>query len=676
MTVEKHIFGKPFYIDSVINFPPYGKTFTDEPKNFPVGKIDIQDDFKFTCKMNEDDMIFGLGEAMGGINKRGRIYKSWCNDDPHHTEEKESLYGAHNFLVVYSPSIQKAFGLYFDYPGMLEIDAGFTKIDELVVHSEKTDIAVYFIADDSASPDSVVKSIVSEFRKMIGQSYIAPFWAMGFMQSRWGYGSEQDLVRVYENHKKHNLPLDAIFLDIDYMDEFKDFTVNKENLPNFAAAVKKMNDKNIHVVPIIDAGIKADDTFDVDVEGVKNDFYCKKADGSLLAAAVWPNLSHFPDFLNSDARRWFGEKYKILLDAGVDGFWNDMNEPALFYSEDGIKEAANKLIELSNKVLSDDNTQDKISWQMSDTIWNVKNAMKDYASFYHTVDEKEAGNFAVSVKNGKATVCHKDVHNLYGFNMTKAASEYFDSIGKKSDILLFSRASFIGAHRYGGVWTGDNNSWWSHILLCLKMLPSLNMCGFLYTGCDLGGFGCNTNRELLLRFLALGVFTPLMRNHSALGTREQECYNFENTEDFAGILNLRYRLIPYLYDQYKKASENNTMYFRPLAFDYPTDKIALRIEDQLMLGEDLMIAPIYEANAKGRFVYLPEEMYCLRSSHNHGSEEGIIPQELLKAGTHFVECAPNEVVFFVKKTSRIPLVDAAENTKSLDLNKVTFVGAV
>ena len=216
---------------------------------------------------------------------------------------------------------------------------------------------------------------------------------------------------------------------------------------------------------------------------------------------------------------------------------------------------------------------------------------------------------------------------------------------------------------------GDNRSWWSHLLLNLKMLPSLNMCGFLYIGADLGGFGADTTEDLLLRWLALGVFTPLMRNHSALGTREQECYRFDHIEDFRHIIGIRYRLIPYLYSEYLKAAQNDDMYFKPLAFVYPGDASARRVEDQLMLGNEIMIAPIYTQNAVGRYVYLPEEMKFVKFL-----PDGRLYEEILEKGHHFIEVALNEVPLFIRKDKKIPLVDPAEYVSALDMDTLTFIG--
>ncbi|MBQ4239407.1 MAG: alpha-glucosidase, partial [Ruminococcus sp.] len=264
-------------------------------------------------------------------------------------------------------------------------------------------------------------------------------------------------------------------------------------------------------------------------------------------------------------------------------------------------------------------------------------------------------------------VNHERVHNLYGANMTKAAGEFFEKEFGKEKILMFSRASTVGAHRCSGIWFGDNHSWWSHILLCLRMLPSANMCGFLYCGADLGGFNENATRDLVLRFLALGVFTPLMRNHSALGTRDQECYSFEKPEDFRDIVQVRYRLIPYLYDTFRRASENNDMIFRPLSFDYPDDDIARECETQLMLGDECMIAPVYEQNVRGRTVYLPEDMTLLKLSGEK------ISKTPLTKGVHYIEVALNEVPLFLKKGRSVSLAKPAMRTSQLDFDNLTKI---
>lgn len=651
--ITKYTFGKPFNTEAVVNFPQDSVSFTDRPELFPEGTVSLENGFSYEYTLTPDTMIFGLGQSMGGINKRGNIYDMWCTDEFSHTEEKKSLYGSHNFLIIFEPETSKAFGLFFDYPGRLLIDAAFTNFDTLKITTEEPHLDLYFIEGTSLS------DLTNQFRAMIGKSYVPPLWAMGYMQSRWGYGSEKDLHRVYDEYKKKGIPLDAIFLDIDYMNGFRDFSVNKDNFEDFSKTVSEFQQKHIHIVPIIDAGIKVEDA-DPDKEGLEKGYFCKKANGKPFAAGVWPGLSHFTDYLNPEAREWFGKLYKTLTDAGIDGFWNDMNEPALFYSEDGLKAGLSKIKTLVNN--ENPNVYD--TWELKDTINTLQNNLNDYKSFYHQVPQELAGGLADSVKNGIATVNHAKVHNLYGYNMTRAASDFFTK-NVKQPVLLFSRASYIGAHRYGGIWTGDNAAWWAHIELLIHQLPGLNMTGFLYTGCDLGGFGCNTSRELLLRFLGIGIWTPLMRNHSALGTREQECYQFENTEDFRGLINFRYRIIPYLYETLKKCSKENKLFFKPLAFDFPKDEIALQIEDQLLLGDDIMIAPVYKQNEKGRTVYLPEEMKMVCCRPGSGLDKGKPEITTLKEGTHFIKYAPNEVVFFIRKGRSISVVNPAQTTAEL-----------
>ena len=441
-----------------------------------------------------------------------------------------------------------------------------------------------------------------------------------------------------------------IYMDIDYMQDFKDFTLNEEHFKDFPEFVKEMKTRNIRLIPIIDAGVKIEEGYRVYEEGVRNGYFCKRADGSNFVAAVWPGYTHFPDVLNPEARRWFGGCYRALINQGIEGFWNDMNEPAIFYTPEGLEAAS----ELMRDYIEDETGRISI-FQVREALTGLQNNPNYYEDFYHQVDGR--------------MVRHDKVHNLFGYNMTKAAGEEFERIDPNRRFLLFSRSSYIGMHRYGGIWTGDNKSWWNHILLNLQMMPSLNMCGFLYIGADLGGFGADTTRDLLLRWLALGVFTPLMRNHSAIDTREQECYQFENVEDFRHVVEVRYRLLPYLYSEYMKAAVSDDMYLKPLAFEYPRDAFAPQVEDQLMLGGEIMIAPVYTQNAKGRYVYLPEEMMFMKFM-----PDGSIYEEKLPAGHHYVEIALNEVPLFIRTGKCIPVAKAAESVAELQTDALELLG--
>ena len=650
--VQKYAFGSPFETEAV-TAGPAAVEYTGQAVcgDIPVD-ISLENGFACSCQLSDTDIVYGLGEANRGINKRGYRYVSNCTDDPHHTEEKVSLYGAHNFVII---SGKKHVGLFFDYPSNISFDIGYTRQDLLTVCCERADLYLYVITGESA------RDVARQFRRIIGKSYIAPRYAFGFGQSRWGYRTAEDIEGVVKGYRENEIPLDMVYMDIDYMQDYKDFTVNPERFPDFGEFVQKMKAEKIHLIPIIDAGVKIEQGYDIYEEGVEKGYFCKREDGSDFVAAVWPGWTHFPDVLNPEARAWFGGKYQILTDLGIDGFWNDMNEPAVFYSEEGIR-ALNQAIDDHVKAFSDAggakdllNNDSAVPYDARAILEKIQNNEEDYRRFYHKVDGK--------------MIRHDLVHNLFGFNMTRAAGEALQKIAPEKKMLLFSRSSYIGMHRYGGIWTGDNQSWWSHILLNLKMMPSLNMCGFLYAGADLGGFGSDTTRDLLLRWLALGVFTPLMRNHTAIGTREQECYRFGQIEDFRHVIGVRYRLIPYLYSEYLKAVENDEMYFRPLGFDYPDDRRAVETEDQLMLGDEVMIAPVYTQNVSGRTVYLPEEMKFVKFM-----PDGSLHEEILSQGTHYVEVALNEVPLFIRKDRCIPVVDAAQNVDAIDMGTVRYVG--
>ncbi len=591
--------------------------------------------------MNPKTVIYGLGETTRGINKRGFKYKSFCSDDPNHDEDKESLYAAQNFFII--DDGERVQGYYFDTPGIVEFDFGFTESSTILVTLKEKNAYIYLIEADSKI------EIVKEFRDIIGTPFIPPKWAFGYGQSRWSYADETEVKKVALRHKENGIPIDMIYLDIDYMERYKDFTIDEEAFPDFEAFVSEMKSMGIKLIPIIDAGIKAEDGYEVCEEGLKNNYFCKKENGEALVAAVWPGRAYLPDFLDAKVRSWFGDKYKFLLDKGIEGFWNDMNEPAIFYTEDHLKEVFEKLKDYKGK-----NLDINSFFEFKDLVGQMSNNMEDYARFYHNKDGEKYN--------------HLSVHNIYGYNMTRAAGEAFERLSPDKRVLMFSRSSYIGMHRYGGVWTGDNKSWWGHLLLNIQQLPALNMCGFLYSGADTGGFGSNCTRDLMLRWLEVSIFTPLFRNHSAMGTRRQELYEFGDVKDFKELIKLRYALIPYIYSEFMKAANENLMLFRPLSFDYKDLRVN-EVEDELLVGESIMIAPVYRQNATGRYVYLPEAMKLIRFRGPKNYDE-----EILEKGDHYVKAQLNEVLVFIRRGHELPLAEPAMNVSKIDYSTIKYLG--
>ena len=638
--IRKYTFGAPLPTDAVIQKLPA------EKDSLPYFTLRYGEDGSVTLSLtlHPEEVIFGLGQAVRGIDKRGHRYESWNSDVFNHTEERPSLYGSHNLLVFFSPD--RLLGLYLDDPGKIIWDLGWEKHDEAVITSLSGNLDVYLIEENTLT------GIARAFRQLTGRSYLPPRWAFGYIQSRWGYASEEEVRTVVNEHRKRHIPLDGVCLDIDYMVDFKNFTWKPDAFPDLKRFQDEMKEDHLRLVPIIDAGIKVEEGYAPYDTGKAGDCFCKKEDGSDFVAAVWPGRCCFPDFLREDVRRWFGDLYQPLLDAGIEGFWNDMNEPALFYSDEGVADA----FAAADRIRAG-GVDYETTWWLKDVFSGMANSMDDYRRFYHLVDGKP--------------VRHDLVHNLYGAGMTRATAEGFRRYSPDKRLLLFSRSSFIGAHRNGGIWQGDNFSWWSHLKMALQMLPNLNLCGFLFTGCDLGGFGCNVTEDLLERFLQLGVFTPLMRNHSALHTRDQEIYRFSIWETMRDTVSVRYALLPYLYSEFMKAALRDEMLFRPLAFDYSADQRAIHIQDQLMLGEDCMIAPVYEQNAAGRYVYLPEDMLFIR--FRSAQDYDLQP---LEKGDHWIDLSLGEFPLFVKKNHAVPLCPGGESSELLDDATFTLLGQI
>ena len=618
--ITKFIFGKPYDTDAVILDIPHGARLPQY-----ITALSEDGGVRFRCNLYPDDIVYGLGESMRGINKRGGRYVSFNADEPRQDVNTPSLYGAHNFLIVDGV---KTFGLFFDTPARVIFEIDYKASGEISVLCENGNLNFYVIEEEPAH------SVVKTFLSMIGRSYIPPLWAFGYGQSRWGYKCERDVEKVVRGYEKADMPLDYVCLDIDYMDRYIDFTVNRKRFPDFSGFVSKMRREGIHLVPIVDAGIKVEPGNAVYEEGVRDNYFCTNESGKNFQAAVWPGMTHLPDFLRPEVREWFGKQYKVYTDCGIDGFWNDMNEPAMFYSEYS-------------------KNRPRRERKREDPLYVANGWFSDYKRFYHNVGEK--------------SVLHYDVHNVYGYNMTRGTSEQLEKLLDKR-FFLISRSSYIGSHRYGGIWTGDNRARWADLRQNVLQMPSLNMCGLLFSGADTGGFNGIAGRELLLRWLAVSVFTPLMRNHCAKYMNRRECYRFWRRGDFRSILSLRYKLLPYIYSEYIKAAMNGDMYIQPLAFGYPEDKQARHIEDQLLVGGSIMITPVLEKGKTTRSVYLPEDMTMV--SYN-GQAFSCMTK---KAGKHEISVKLNEVVFFIRKGKLLPVGNGARNTATLDLTDVKLLG--
>ncbi len=634
-------FGQPFNTGATVKICNVEKS-----ERFPFKNLSQKENTtSFSFPLNDGDIVLGLGEMLGSLNRRGKKYRCYATDDCLHTPEKESLYASHPFIVLLG---KKSFGLFIDFPGEIVFDLGFSDHATAQVKISSLHCDIYFLQGNN------LKDIIQQYLQLVGTPWAPPLWAFGYQQSRWSYPTADKIREVADCFAKHDLPIDAISMDIDYMDNFKVFTICEKNFPRLPDFIEEMKLRGIKLIPILDPGVKVEKNYPQYEDGIAKDIFCKDETGHPFKAAIWPGLSHFPDFLNPQAREWWAHNTAALVKLGIRGFWTDMNEPAIFFSEKSMQDALATL----------NSFQEKYSNGVPYSLWEYFNARgaissatnqaEDFKSFYHETTQ------------GK--INHHEIHNLYGTAMVEATARGFQKVDSTLRHYILSRNSYVGLHRTAAIWTGDNASWWEHLEQNLQMLLSLNLCGFFFAGADVGGFNGNVSAELLIRWMQMGVVSPLFRNHTVLGSRNQEPWEFgdKTLKILRTILKLRYALIPYLYSEYMQARTSSIPFLRPLLFDY-TDKISKTVEDQILVGGSLMMAPIIKANATGRFVHLPKHRWLQWSEKK---------TKIFAPGSHYIPAKLDEMLLFIKENSFIALTKPAKNLENYKPKSISVIGFV
>ncbi|UCE05393.1 MAG: DUF5110 domain-containing protein, partial [bacterium] len=367
---------------------------------------------------------------------------------------------------------------------------------------------------------------------------------------RWSYYPESEVMALANTFRDKEIPCDVIYLDIHYMDGYRVFTWHPERFPQPNKMLDELKNKGFKIALIIDPGIKVDPNYWVYQQGIKDDHFCKYPDGSLYQGQVWPGWCNFPDFSKSVTREWWGNLYRGIIDDGVIGFWNDMNEPA---------------------------------------TWG--GTFPDIVQFN---DESHGAD-------------HLKIHNLYGLLMSKSTYEGVKKLRPDQRPFVLTRAGFAGIQRYSAVWTGDNVATWDHLKLSINMCLGLSMSGVAFCGMDIGGFMGAPTPELFTRWIQLGTFTPLFRAHTHYSSPDQEPWSYGDwyEEINKKFIQLRYQLIPYLYDAFQESASRNAPIMRPLVYEYQNDPGTIDMDDQYLFGEDLLIAPVYQPNQSSRQVYFP-----------------------------------------------------------------------
>lgn len=527
-------------------------------------------------EMPADEHYYGFGQKTGYLDKRGRKMQMWATDDPVHTPTTDPLYQSIPFFVGLRNG--RAHGLFLDSPARSIFDMG--SLDPATTYT----VEVFGSVLDSyvfAGPG--IPGIISRYTELTGRMALPPSWSLGFHQCRWSYYPESKLRELAHTFRDRKIPCDALWLDIDFMDGYRVFTWDRERFPQPEQLIADLAEQGFRVVTIVDPGVKIDPQYAVYREGVAEGHFIQNPGGTIHEGQVWPGASAFPDFMKEETRRWWGDLHKdAYLAKGVAGIWNDMNEPASFISNSHGER-----------------------------------------TLPHDVLQGEEGH----------QIPHREVHNAYGFRMAQATFEGLRRRQPEKRPFILTRSGYAGIQRYAAAWMGDNHSWWEHMLQHMTICSGMGLSGVPFAGADVGGFGANPNGELVARWIQLGAFTPFFRMHTSVGTRDQEPWSFgpEVEAICRRYINLRYRLLPFFYSLFEEASRTGLPIMRPLVLEHQDDPETRHISDQVLLGRNVLVAPVYQPGATRRLVYLPEgTWYDFWTGARHEGRQHVIANAALE----------------------------------------------
>jgi alpha-glucosidase len=538
----------------------------------------LNDAWTMRRRIGVDDAIYGLGEKGGRHNRRGRDFVLWNTDvlNEHATAEFRAGLDATDpradmTSVEFDP-------YYVSIPFFHHLDAAtgaaagsfvdngyrgeyeFSRDDEYRVTFHGGQWTEYLFAGPS------MPTVLERYTWLTGRASLPPIWALGYQQCRWHAYSQADVERIAQRYRDDEFPCDGMWLDIEYMDGYRVFTWDSTRFPDPEGMLKRLSNKGFRTISIVDPGVKHDPGYAVFDDGVDKDVFCRTEGGDVYIGQVWPGNTAFPDFATPEARAWWGALNARHVESGLAGIWNDMNEPAT----------------------------------------------------------GEISPLGMLFDKGRAK--HERFHNQYAMLMAMGTLEGLRAARPDLRTFILSRAGFAGIQRYAANWMGDNQARWDHLWVSTPMACGFGLSGQPFVGADIGGFQGNTEPELFLRWMQMGALTPFARNHSEFGVIEQYPWSFG--DKIHGLareaVRLRYRLMPYLYTAFVRASETGEPVQRPLVFDHQTDPAVVDVDDQYLFGRDLIVAPVTEAGMTSRSVYLPAgDWYDWHTGERHAGRQRI-----------------------------------------------------
>lgn len=540
--------------------------------------------------MQEGERFIGLGEKTGNLDRRGNGYTNWNTDVYGYSVAQDPLYSTIPFYIGIHHGLQYA--IFFDNSFQSDFNFGASNNRFASFGARGGEMNYYFISNSS------VAGIIRSYTDLTGRMKLPPLWSLGYQQNRYSYYPETEVMRIAQTLREKKIPADGITLDIHYMDAYKLFTWNKERFPDPAGMIGRLDKMGFKTTLIVDPGIKVEKNYAAYESGLKEGIFLKYADGQPYTGEVWPGWCHFPDFTSTRGRNWWKQQVTTYTGIGVAGIWNDMNEIA-------------------------------------------------------TWGQKMPSNVLFNYDEHPTT--HLKAHNVFGLQMARASYEGTREALQKRPFIL-TRSGYAGLQRYSALWTGDNRAEDDHMLAGVRLLSSLGLSGVPFTGMDIGGFTGNPSVNLYTRWMQLGAFVPYFRNHAALNTKAAEPWAFgeDVLEIVRRYVNLRYRLLPYLYASFYESTQNGLPVVRSLAIDYTSDNSIYKPEyqNQFLFGQSFMVIP-QPGDAKFSKIYFPAATWynLYTDSLEQGNREKII------------ELTTDLLPVYVKAGSIIPMQSLVQSVK-------------
>ena len=550
------------------------------------------------------ESYYGLGDKPVDVNLKGKRFENWVTDSYAFGKNTDPIYKAIPFYT--SIHDNKSYGIFFDNTFKTHFDFAQERRNVTSFWAQGGEMNYYFIYGPQMS------DVVANYTDLTGKPHaLPPLWALGYHQCKWSYYPESNVKEVTSKFRELQIPCDAIYLDIDYMDGFRCFTWDKEHFPEPKRMVKELEDDGFKTVVIIDPGIKVDLEYDVFKEALDNDYFCKRADGPYMKGKVWPGECYFPDYTKPEVREWWSGLFQELIeDIGVKGVWNDMNEPAV--------------MEVPNKTFPDD--------------------------VRHDYD----GN----------PCSHRKAHNVYGMQMARATYHGLKKYSYPKRPFVITRAAYSGTQRYTSTWMGDNVATWEHLAIANNQAQRMAMSGFSFAGSDIGGFAEQPQGELFARWIQLGIFHVFCRVHSSGDHGDQEPWVFgdEITDIVRKFVEIRYQLLPYLYTAFWKHINNGTPILKSLVLFDQEDPHTHYRSDEFVYGEHILVCPIQEPNAKGRRMYIPR-----------GNWYNFWTDEVVEGGKEmWVDADLDSMPIFIKEGAVIPKYPVQQYVGEKNFDEITL----